>query len=252
MRCARRICALGWLAALAAPLLHAEGGPPMLTDDPGTPGDGRWEINLAALSENAAGTETYELPLVDLNYGVGDRLQLKIETPWVITRGAAGDRSGVGNGLAGVKWRFYDGGDDGWRVSTYPQVEFNPGGARSSRHGLADPGTSWLLPIEVEHKFGEIDLDVEAGRWRRSAGRPDTWIGGVVVGHEVAKGFELMFELHDESAVHGSASELVANLGARYDVSERFTVLASAGRDLHDTLGARAALVTYAGLQLHL
>ena len=30
-----------------ATALHAQGGPPMITDDPGTPGPGRWEINIA-------------------------------------------------------------------------------------------------------------------------------------------------------------------------------------------------------------
>ena len=29
----------------------AQGGPPLITDDPGTPGDGHWEINIAEQSE---------------------------------------------------------------------------------------------------------------------------------------------------------------------------------------------------------
>jgi len=29
------------------PWSFAQGGPPMLTDDPGTPGSGAWEINFA-------------------------------------------------------------------------------------------------------------------------------------------------------------------------------------------------------------
>jgi hypothetical protein len=37
------------LACLFADILtvHAQGGPPMITDDPGTPGNGQWEINVA-------------------------------------------------------------------------------------------------------------------------------------------------------------------------------------------------------------
>ncbi len=45
----------------------AGGGPPMLADDPGTPGDGRWEINLAALVNHSAVQTVRQLPLVDLN-----------------------------------------------------------------------------------------------------------------------------------------------------------------------------------------
>ena len=39
----------------------AQGGPPFLTDDPGTPGDGRWEINLAFTSEIRPSEELYDL-----------------------------------------------------------------------------------------------------------------------------------------------------------------------------------------------
>ena len=60
------LCACLALAALQA---HAQGGPPMLTDDPGTPGDGHWEINIATLSDHSGDTWTYALPLLDINYG---------------------------------------------------------------------------------------------------------------------------------------------------------------------------------------
>ena len=37
--------------ALDPAALYAQGGPPMLTDDPDTPGSGNWEINLAYIEE---------------------------------------------------------------------------------------------------------------------------------------------------------------------------------------------------------
>jgi len=41
---------------LGRPLLaRAQGGPPMVTDDPDTPGDGHWEINLAAIGAHTPG-----------------------------------------------------------------------------------------------------------------------------------------------------------------------------------------------------
>jgi hypothetical protein len=59
----------------------AQGGPPMITDDPGTPGDGHWEINLAASARHSATTSEGEVPLLDVNYGLGERIQLKYEVP---------------------------------------------------------------------------------------------------------------------------------------------------------------------------
>jgi hypothetical protein len=82
MRLRRR--AVVAMLALGANVAHAEAGPPLLTDDPGTPGDGHWEMNFAWTTERAADARHDEAPLVDLNYGVGDRVQLKFEMPWIV------------------------------------------------------------------------------------------------------------------------------------------------------------------------
>lgn len=223
----------------------------MITDDPGTPGDGHWEINVAALSSHTAEATTYQLPLVDANYGVGDRIQLKVEMPWLLQDEANGARrSGAGNGLAGVKWRFYDAGDNGWQISTYPQVEFGFPRSNSTHNGLADEGTSYLVPVEFVRGFDGFDVNFELGRWLRPAQQVDSWIGGFVLTHEVRKGFELIAELHDEIAVHQPQDERILNFGTRWDFSGQYTLLMSAGRDLHNTLSKTNTLMTYLGLQL--
>src|SRR5258705_3402570 len=86
----------------------AQGGPPLISDDPDTPGPGFWEINVSAQLDSRRGRRRIETPRIDLNYGVGQRIQLKFEIPWLYVR-TAGDRSaatGIGDGNAGVKWRF--------------------------------------------------------------------------------------------------------------------------------------------------
>ena len=239
-------------AVLSATPAWASGGPPMITDDPGTPGDGHWEINVASMSNHAGGATTYQLPLVDANYGLGDRIQLKFEMPWLLQDEANGTRrNGAGDALAGVKWRFFDAGENGWQISTYPQVEFGVPPSNSKHNGLTDDGTSYLLPVEFVHRFDGFDINFELGRWFRSAQQADSWIAGFVLTHEVKKGFELIAELHNEIAMHQSQNELILNFGARYDFSERYALLVSAGRDLHNTLGDMNTLLTYLGLQMH-
>ncbi len=250
-RIQQAICAMV-LIVVGTSAAHAQAGPPMITDDPGTPGDGHWEINIAELSDRTGNVDTYQLPLLDVNYGVGDRVQLKYEMPWIAQYGTGDDRSGVGNGLGGIKWRFFDAGEDGWQISTYPQVEFNPPGSNSPQRGLADAGTNWLLPFEFQRKFGSIEVGFEGGRWFRSAAQTDSWIAGLVVGEEVSKGIEVVAELHDEAAVNHGGGELIMNYGARWDFSERYTLLLSAGRDLHNSLSETSSLITYAGLQMRL
>ncbi|MBV8665260.1 MAG: hypothetical protein JO269_02140 [Burkholderiaceae bacterium] len=225
----------------------------MITDDPGTPGDGNWEINIAALSNRTADAKFYQLPLLDANYGVGDRIQLKFEMPWMVEHGdVGGSRDGLNDGLAGVKWRFYDAGENDWQISTYPQVQFCFPGSNPAQNGFADSGTSYLLPLEFVRTFEGWDLNFEVGRWLRPTSQGDTWIGGAVLTKVVQKGFEVIAELHDEVAVHATQNELIFNIGARYELSERYTLLFSAGHDLRNTLGEKNMLMTYVGLQLHL
>jgi hypothetical protein len=248
----RRASRALFYACLALAALHAsaQGGPPMLTDDPGTPGDGHWEINIATLSDHTSDISTYALPLLDLNYGAGDRLQFKFEMPWIVEHvDGHGHQSGAGNSIAGVKWRFFDAGEDGWQMSMYPQVRTR---FPVSGSPLADGGVAWLLPLEVQRKFGDWGVNFDVGRWLRPGGESDSWIGGVAIGRELAKNLELIGELHDESDVHSGRSELTLNFGARWQLSQRYTLLVSAGSDLHNSLEEESSLLTYLGLQVNL
>jgi hypothetical protein len=226
---------------------RAQGGPPLLTDDPGTPGAGNWEINFAWTSQNSASTRYEEAPLVDINYGVGERLQLKFEMPWVIETGRG--NNGFGNALVGVKWRFFDQGDDGWQVSTYPQIEFLPPALHHA--GSTTSGVGYLLPIEIEHDFGAFGVDAEFGRTFAPAGGDDGWIAGLALGYKVSERTELVGEVHDETFGGWDAHELIVDIGARRTLSEHFTLLVSLGSDIDNSIGPRNQWVSYLGLQLH-
>ena len=245
------------LAALAGACLvldatsaRAEGGPPMITDDTATPEAGHWEINMAMHTEHAGDSTTFELPLADINYGIVDHVQLKFEIPWEIERiHGQHDVSGAGNSIAGVKWRFFDDGDDGWKMSVYPQVQTR---FPVSGSPLADSGVGYALPFEVERKFGDWGVNFDFGRWFLPPDQVDTWIGGIAIGCDVAEGLEIMGELHGERDAHSSRSELTLNFGTRWELSKRYTLLVSAGTDLHNDLDDKASLISYIGLQTNL
>jgi hypothetical protein len=243
LRCARNALA-SWfvVGAIGA---HAEGGPPLLTDDPGTVETGHWEINLAWTAERSADAMHDEVPLVDINYGLNERTQLKFEMPWVAESGRG--TNGFGAALAGVKWRFIDQGDGGWQVSTYPQAEFLPPGLHHA--ASAESGVAWLLPIQVQRNFGAFDAGFDIGRTLAHSG--DGWFGGVDIGRKVSDRIELLAELHDETT-DGDGHELVFNVGTRATLSEHFTLLASFGTDIENTSGPRNEWLSYLGLQLNL
>ena len=78
---ARRLGLALLLACLDAADLQAQGGPPLETDDPGTPGAGHIELNLSIEAERERGGTLYDAPRIDANLGLGARFQLKLEVP---------------------------------------------------------------------------------------------------------------------------------------------------------------------------
>lgn len=243
---------LGLAMTSWATIAVAQGGPPMLTDDPGTPARGEWEINLAWTVAHTSRESSHEAPLLDVNYGLRDNLQLNYEVAWRVLRDAeSGSRSGAGNSLLGVKWRFFDGGEDGWQISAHPQLELRNPGSHSVERGVAEPGTGVLLPFQFRKGLGPFDVDFELGRSWRSDGEGG-WSGGIVVGRPLGRKLECMLELHGEALAGFDRSTVVVDAGARWSVGERGALLASVGRDVRNDLQERATVFGYVGWQLSL
>jgi hypothetical protein len=85
---------------------RGQGGPPMITDDPGTPPAGHWEVNVGANGSGDRGSsQEWQLPQVDLNYGCTDRLYIKYESAWRVNHqpGIRGN-AGWDDSIFGFKW----------------------------------------------------------------------------------------------------------------------------------------------------
>ena len=81
----------------------------MITDDPGTPGPGHWENNIAVAFEHRPNETSFDSPGFDLNYGVGEHIQLTLQGgPVLLKRSGRGFIGGLGGTEAAVKWRFLD------------------------------------------------------------------------------------------------------------------------------------------------
>jgi hypothetical protein len=247
----RSILVLVLSASAVLPSLLAMGSPPLITDDPGTPGDGHWEINLGATTEHRPGSKLTELPLLDLNYGVGDRLQLKYEVPFVwASEAGSGRQSGLGNSGFGVKWRFLDAGEKGPSASVFPQVEFNNPGSHAAERGLVESGTAYRLPFQYQQEFGPVVLCAQLGREFRSAG--DSWFYGVGISRHVAEKVELGAELAGSADARLGRSSLAANVGVAVETGERTSLMFSLGRELHNHFNNKATFFGYFGVQLRL
>jgi hypothetical protein len=241
VRIAAPICSA--LLALGA---LAQGGPPMVTDDPQTPGDGHWEVNLGNIGSRTPEGWLIEVLDADINYGWGDRTQLRFETPWNAAQQGSHWTNGLGTTLLGVKWRFLGDEPTGWTGSIYPQlgINLNPG---SAMRGLANPGKSLLLPVESATHLGPIDLDVELGRSLAQQG-PAEWVAGLILAHSFAPGLECMLETR--ARVSRESTETLVNLGSRWEISKGLTLLGAAGREIGAPSAGRVNVLYYLGIEL--
>jgi hypothetical protein len=223
----------------------------LLTDDPETPGNHHWEINLAMTLSQTRDGRVFGVPLLDVNYGLGERVQMKVETPWLVVQDRHGGptQSGFGSTNLGLKWRFIDQEKHGFSMSMYPQFEFKTSSASVRKH-LIESGSELRLPIEMSREFGKFALDGEFG-YQFVGSAKDELIYGIAVEHKLTKRVELVGEVHGESKRNLTDNEVVFNIGGRYEINKRYTLLFSSGRTLGAASSDRPTLVSYAGLQFH-
>ena len=237
---------------LVAPRVFAQGGPPMRTDDPGTPGNRNWEINIACTQTFSPIEREIETPLIDVNYGVGDRVQMKFEIPYLFKNDGRGQyRKAFGDSLLGVKWRFYEQKNSkGWKISTYPQVEvLNP--QQTEDGGRVGVSARFLLPIEITREIGPLSFNFEGGYWFAKH-NPGERILGLVVGHEFSKKFEGLTEVYDDVVLGGRSRSTTFDLGGRYSFRKNLVLLFMAGRRITGSgpIDGEPSFVGYFGLQI--
>jgi hypothetical protein len=225
-----------------------QGGPPMITDDPGTPGNGKWENNIAIVFEHPPNEWLIDTPQFDLNYGWGDHIQFNLQTePTILKRTDHRPIGGLGGTELAVKWRFLDEDRSGFDMSMYPRVIFNIFQS-SVRRGLSEDGTRVRLPLEIAKKIGRFELNPEVGALVSTVGRSE-WLYGVVAGTELTKKTEVMAELHGTSRSNFSKDELALNFGWRHKFSEHVISIGSFGHELRSP-NAPTAWIGYFGVQL--
>jgi hypothetical protein len=235
--------------ALSSRFAFGQGGPPMVTDDPGTPGNGKWETNLAIAFLHEPNEWSLDAPAIDLNYGWGEHIQLTLQSSAaLLKRNDRGLIAGVGGAEAAVKWRFLDEEKSGADISMFPRILFNVSQS-SVRRGLAEHGTRFQIPFQAAKKFGRIDLDVEFGPLISSV-EAGQFIYGIVGGTELTKTTSIMVEVHATSRMNFTRDVVTLNFGWRQKVNEHSIWIASLGHDVHSGGDSPLAFVGYCGVQL--
>jgi hypothetical protein len=238
------------VAALCRPCgASAQGGPPYLTTDPGTPGNDNWEINIASMQTVVRGQASYQVPQLDINFGIGDRVQLSYQIPYVVqTAAGQPQQNGWSNALTGVKWRFFDQGEGGWQISTFPQIETSATMAARLK-GIAGNGPRLLLPVEIAKREGPLDLNLEVGYYFPWSG-PQERIIGFLAGHTFNKRFEIDGEVYNDWAMHALPHDTTFDFGGRYKLHDGFILLMMAGRSFSGNVSGQPEYIGYFGVQV--
>jgi hypothetical protein len=262
------VCLLLLLAlAIAPPLARTQGGPPFITDDPGTPGNHHWEINFGWTADHNPGNAFYETPDIDMNYGWGDRIQLKYELPMAVyTNPNNTTGAGLGESLLGIKWRPYEHHKAGeepsdenmdFSIGTYPQASIN-NPTSAVRRGLVENGPQYYLPMEMTAKLGPVNFDGEVGRWFGNQLIPSRWGRGLIAGHEINDRIELYSEIYDLQDANRiglvpKQRELTFDVGGRQSLDHRnhIRLLFMGGRAIQAVTrqNSEPSWIAYLGIQ---
>lgn len=178
--------------------------PPLDTEDPGTRGCNGWELDVATTGEFGDG-QAWEAPRLELNYGIGDNVELTLELPYQLSRIGGMTTHGLGAAELGIKHRFYEDESRELGLAFYPQVE------------LAVPGTA------LADEEDEIEIELPLLFSTRIA---KTSTGALMFGGTA--GYSMSTEEMGEGAIS-------ASIGLGLSVTPRLAIMAEGST--HQALG---------------
>lgn len=240
----RRVAAFLLTVAWAWPS-HA--GPPFLTGDPDTVERGHWEDSIGVSREKRSGERVDRLPAFELNYGVGDGLELSFESAWMRQREDGGPtRSALDNSIVGLKWRVLEQEKDGVTFAIKPEFEFR--NARAARQGLVEDANVALVDFRLQKAIGAVQLGAAIAPVFPTKG-PHGWEYGVFVKNETEAGHTFGIEVQGEGSSGFEAEALIVNLAAQLKVGDAGKLLLGVGREIRNTHEAKLDLRAYLGWQ---
>ena len=222
--------------------------PPLVTDDPETPGAGGWEINVTTSVERTREETSIEAPLFDLNYGFLPNDQLKLEFSVSSIDAIDEDNHwGISDLLIGYKYRFIEeDGALGLAASFYPQISCPTGNKHT---GIGSGNTEILIPFQAgKHYFEEqLYINPEVGyNVVVDHSEQNSWKFGLAGSWAFNKRFEVMGEVGGfVFATSAEPDDPFFNLGFEYILTDHVALLGSAGRSFRE---GSAGVPTFTGL----
>ena len=223
-------------------------GPPMIGEDPGILEPGQWEIIVAMNGESRPSTESAELPVLDVTYGLTPNTQISVLLPrqHIEPRGES-SRTGWGNGQIGYKWRFFS--NETVELAVAPLYS-HPLDHGSTVRGLVEDVSILSLPVVASLAAGEWTWNVQLG-YAITSTSTNLWDYAVTLGHPLGRSAQLFLEAWGTADDNFDNSAMNYRVGLDFAFSERTHLLAAIGGPITSDLPSDEKLDWdfYLGLQ---
>ncbi|MBF0551618.1 MAG: transporter [Deltaproteobacteria bacterium] len=204
---------------------------PLITDDAGTQGKGKWQLELNAQygRDDNKGIVQHTTPSVcALTYGLTDPIDIALGVPYIYTdtdnSKTSSSNKGFGDLCLSVKWRFFE--QDGWSLAVRPGLTFPIG---DEDHGLGNGRvteslffitTKELKPWAFHANLGYIRNDNSLDQ------RTDLYHVSVAAQVEVVKDLKLVANtgIQQNTDKHSNTDPAFLLGGVIYSIYENFDV----------------------------
>lgn len=233
IRLALAIFAVSFILFLSS---YAYAAHPLVTDDAGTAGKGKGQVEIGAQlwhdketnDESTRKAEGGELsPAITI--GLHDRLDLVATIPYQWrSEETDGVRTSRANGISDtgldLKWRFFD--HNGWGLALKPGISFPTG---DEDQGLGNGRTLYRLFFITTKEMGPAACHVNLGYIRspgNAGNHQDLWHASLAVEYEVIKNLKIMGNAGmNRNPVPGSSTHPAFILGgAAYSITDKIIV----------------------------
>jgi hypothetical protein len=141
-----------------AAALDAHAAHPLITEDTGTQGAGRYQLEVSAEErEERATRRDIEVVTGVLSYGIGETADVQAGVPWYRS-----GPDGVGDASLDLKWRFFE--RSAWSLALKPGITLPTG---DERDGRGTGKLTWGSLLVVSYAPGAIAVHAHAG-YRRN------------------------------------------------------------------------------------
>ncbi len=218
------------------------GDQPLVTDDTGTPGPNKWEINLAYTRNNTKLEEITEFS-IDANYGFGEKTQLNLVIPYThINRDEKSNPNHLGDIQFNTKHRFIDESDWFFSISTTPAIFLPTGNHRSK--------PDYFLPLEFDRHIKSLYIGSQIGYFiHRDKGVEDELFYGFFSEYTVLERIDVLGEVFGFVTKHTKTDSPQFNLGLRYKYNKLLSIMGSAGRSFEGRDSGGEDFHSYVGLR---